>query len=119
AGHGEYLMSAGACAPGDRMNEMPGKERTFSAGRGLVHGAVLRVKIIAGAGRRGPATLAGGRRRGLPPGPNNPGRYLETRGARRHTWRAVAPPPVIPADLDLRPLARSLAAVVPAGAGAL
>src|SRR5437764_12212599 len=39
AGHGEYLVSAGACAPGDRMNELPGKERTSSGGRGLLHSA--------------------------------------------------------------------------------
>src|SRR5882724_1128501 len=44
---------------------------------------------------------------------------LETRDTRRHTCRAVPPHPVIPADLDLRALARALATVVLAGAGAL
>src|SRR5207248_3223336 len=35
AGHGEYLVSAGACAPGDRMNELLEKERTSSGDGGL------------------------------------------------------------------------------------
>src|SRR5882762_3541000 len=55
---------------------------------------------------------------GPPPSPNNC-RNLETRGTRPHTCRAVPPHPVIPADLDLRALARALATVVLAGAGAL
>src|SRR5258705_3577767 len=48
-------MSASACAPPDGMKAMPGKERAFSAGRGLVHGAGRRVKFIAGplGGRAG------------------------------------------------------------------
>src|SRR5262249_22965971 len=45
AGHGEYLGSAGACAPG-RNERMPGKERAFSAGRGLLHSAGRRVKSM-------------------------------------------------------------------------
>jgi len=55
---------------------------------------------------------------GPPPNPNNC-RNLETRGTRPHTCRAVPPHLVIPADLDLRALARALATVVLAGAGAL
>src|SRR5215470_12973862 len=88
------------------MNEMPGKERAFSAGRGLLPGAGRRVKFIAGpvgglfgyrpVGQRA-NTYAGNLERNA------------ILGNRTHT---VPPLPVLAADIDFRRPAAAVALAV-------